>query len=661
MNENDLQKDLNNLANNSLADLKDDGVLNSSNSSENKEETLDANDQGRQTSNEGIVNKDNVVSASTTLPSEVPSLEEKPKKKKSKIVLALIVLLVVASCVFVGYQFLVIRNSKNVITSSISKVFDYASKSITEIDNAMLKYDLKKDVLKSSGTIQVDTDYELLKDLKNVVFDYGASIDLNNEKFYVALGAKENDKDVINGKIYLDSDRLTLDSNILDNPYYVNLEDELDLSEIKSALDELPSLNMSDYNILINKVKKAVLNTIDEKKITNQSDKINIRGKEVNVLTHVYNIDGAETVSLLKAIFESLCEDDSLEILASMTRQDKSKIKSSLESNIKNLDNDKEKKDTITLKIYADTLLGSFRGFDISFKESDKMALELQYVTDGSKGNFMAVLPTVDLNCTDLDCENVNTNTIQGTVDYSNVDKTLKISTEYKELKIDLTYQSKNALSKYISFKAAQDENLIDVVLDFDVNKNGDSLVNNGSVSLNYKNKENHLNATVKMNGTSSVGGSVEQAPNKALNYENMTVDDLEGVLNNFEKALSNSSLKNIFDQLSNLNKSSSKEDFRSDYLDLLEAAQLKATLDQMNGATFTSGVCYDLASLTQFSKYDDFDYSGSVLVTNTNGKFSFQGWLSNEDYIVEGKGSNLKIEDIKDSNYDYASSTCGQ
>ena len=323
MNENDLQKDLNNLANNSLADLKDDGVLNSSNSSESKEETLDANDQGRQTSNEGIVNKDNVVSASTTLPSEVPPLEEKPKKKKSKIVLALIVLLVLASCVFVGYQFLVIRNSKNVITSSISKVFDYASKSITEIDNAMLKYDLKKDVLKSSGTIQVDTDYELLKDLKNVVFDYGASIDLNNEKFYVALGAKENDKDVINGKIYLDSDRLTLDSNILDNPYYVNLEDELDLSEIKSALDELPSLNMSDYNILINKVKKAVLNTIDEKKITNQSDKINIRGKEVNVLTHVYNIDGAETVSLLKAIFESLCEDDSLEILASMTRQDK--------------------------------------------------------------------------------------------------------------------------------------------------------------------------------------------------------------------------------------------------------------------------------------------------------------------------------------------------
>ena len=661
MNENDLQKDLNNLANNSLADLKDDGVLNSSNSSENKEETLDANAQGRQPSNEGIVNKDNVVSASTTLPSEVPPLEEKPKKKKSKIVLALIVLLVVASCVFVGYQFLVIRNSKNVITSSISKVFDYASKSITEIDNAMLKYDLKKDVLKSSGTIQVDTDYELLKDIKNVVFDYGASIDLNNEKFYVALGAKENDKDVINGKIYLDSDRLTLDSNILDNPYYVNLEDELDLSEIKSALDELPSLNMSDYNILINKVKKAVLNTIDEKKITNQSDKINIRGKEVNVLTHVYNIDGAETVSLLKAIFESLCEDDSLEILASMTRQDKSKIKSSLESNIKNLDNDKEKKDTITLKIYADTLLGSFRGFDISFKESDKVVLELQYVTDGFKGNFMAVLPTVDLNCTDLDCKNVNPNTIQGTVDYNNVDKTLKISTEYKELKIDLTYQSKNALSKYISFKAAQDENLIDVVLDFDVNKNGDSLVNNGSVSLNYKNKENHLNATVKMNGTSSVGGSVEQAPSKALNYENMTVDDLEGVLNNFEKALSNSSLKNIFDQFSNLNKSSSKEDFRSDYLDLLEAAQLKATLDQMNGATFTSGVCYDLASLTQFSKYDDFDYSGSGLVTNTNGRFSFQGWLSNEDYIVEGKGSNLKIEDIKDSNYDYASSTCGQ
>ena len=306
-------------------------------------------------------------------------------------------------------------------------------------------------------------------------------------------------------------------------------------------------------------------------------------------------------------------------------------------------------------------MLGSFRGFDISFKESDKVVLELQYVTDGSKGNFMAVLPTVDLNCTDLDCKNVNPNTIQGTVDYSNVDKTLKISTEYKELKIDLTYQSKNALSKYISFKAAQDENLIDVVLDFDVNKNGDSLVNNGSVSLNYKNKENHLNATVKMNGTSSVGGSVEQAPSKALNYENMTVDDLEGVLNNFEKALSNSSLKNIFDQFSNLNKSSSKEDFRSDYLDLLEAAQLKATLDQMNGATFTSGVCYDLASLTQFSKYDDFDYSGSVLVTNTNGRFSFQGWLSNEDYIVEGKGSNLKIEDIKDSNYDYASSTCGQ
>lgn len=526
-NDNNIQNDLNNLANDNLADLKDDGVLNTSNVSPSSVETP--------------------VNNSTNLPSEAPVVN----KKKNRLPFVFVGILLLLAIAFVGYQFLWIRNSKKVMSSSISNVFDYASKSLVEVENSMLNYDLTKDVLKTSGTVQIDTDYEFLKDLSNIVFDYAADIDLHNEKLYFALGAKENGKEILTGKAYIDTDKVTVDSNVFTRPYYFNLDEELDYTGFKKFLEELPVVKLSDFSKLIDKVKKAVITTMDSKKISNQSEKVTIRGKEVSVLAHTYTIDQAEAKNLAKAVLKVLSEDDSLTILASAITQDKQSIKSSLEKAVEQIDsNSSDSSGNIVIKVYGDSLFGKFRGFDVVSTSRDKVIFEAKYVTDGSKGNF-----TIQ--------ESDGSQVIEGTVDYNQKDNSYQIATEVNNVKVNIVYTSKNALSKYISVKAEDKDHLLEITFDFDVNRNGSSLNDKSNITFNYKDGENQFKASIKIDGTSSVGGNVEAAPNNAANVETMDRDEMIAKL---EDAVKNSSLQSFINRLISL--IDSQDDIDYNYID---------------------------------------------------------------------------------------------
>lgn len=556
MNENNnSQEELNQLANMSLNELKEEGALKNADgtspvngennpsiidnsSSQNTSvgvinsslESSNSMNQNDVASTSSELNQSQVVNSNTVLGSDNLS----PKKKKSVIPIVIIGVLVVLVLGFAGYQFLFIRNSKRVITSTVSNVFDMASKTLAEAEQNSIDFNLKNDVLKSKGTIKLDTNIEGIKELSNVLFSYAADVNLKDEKFYISLGAEENNKDIVNAKMYLNANRITIDSNIFPKPYYVDLEEELDFSSIKKVIDELPVMKIQDYRALIEKIKGAVVNSMDEKKMSSQSEKIMIRGKEESVLTHTYSIDYAEASNLMKAILETLGEDDSLEILASALKKDKNTLKKSFDSLAQEIaDSEGSSEVILTVKVYADEFLGNFRGFSISSGSS-----EFTYVTNGTNGNFKvkAVNQQTILKET----------TIEGTVDYDSSKKSYLIHFTNEGIDFDITVASKSVMEMFVEIKMHDATHDMLVSLDMNSSKSGNTMDGNIKVSLSYKDDESDYSGTLTINESASVGGSVEEAPKNASNIDYMTSLEAEEILSKLFDNLSSSSLKGL-------------------------------------------------------------------------------------------------------------------
>lgn len=101
---------------------------------------------------------------------------------------------------------------------------------------------------------------------------------------------------------------------------------------------------------------------------------------------------------------------------------------------------------------------------------------------------------------------------------------------------------------------------------------------------------------------------------------------------------------------------------FRNEFLSLLESAQIKANLDQMGGTILKSPgdtKCYKLSEITQFSKYNDTNYKGSVKVTKkADNTLEYKAWLSNKEFIIKNKDGSVQLSDVVDYTAD-AKDTC--
>ncbi len=99
------------------------------------------------------------------------------------------------------------------------------------------------------------------------------------------------------------------------------------------------------------------------------------------------------------------------------------------------------------------------------------------------------------------------------------------------------------------------------------------------------------------------------------------------------------------------------KSSFQTEFLQLLESAQLRAQSDMMYGnALQTTGntICYCIGdgcsanTLTEFE--NNSDYKGSVLVTNKgSGELEFKGWMYSTSYKIEDKDSSSSKADVSD------------
>ena len=90
---------------------------------------------------------------------------------------------------------------------------------------------------------------------------------------------------------------------------------------------------------------------------------------------------------------------------------------------------------------------------------------------------------------------------------------------------------------------------------------------------------------------------------------------------------------------------------FRTEFLSLLDSAQLKAQTDMLSGYELQKAndtICYCIGKKECGNYLDTFNnkgkYTGSVLVTNTgDGELKFQGWMYSNSYAIEDKNTDVK------------------
>ena len=92
------------------------------------------------------------------------------------------------------------------------------------------------------------------------------------------------------------------------------------------------------------------------------------------------------------------------------------------------------------------------------------------------------------------------------------------------------------------------------------------------------------------------------------------------------------------------------KGSFRTEFLELLNAAQTKAQVDIMNGVIEGTGPnntrCYSIADLATYFDNKN-NYEGSVKVTYTNGQLTIKGFMAGNQHMVNNKDDTLETTDV--------------
>ena len=378
--------------------------------------------------------------ASNNVPAEI--------KKKGNKALKIFIIIAVIAALLVGGFFVVsnvfLVNGKNIVKTSITKVYDYLLDSVDKVEKKTLVIDPSKDNFGVNGNISFSSNYKDdnidLTKLQNYNLSYKSAFDFSNDKMsFDAVLNKDNQK-LLDFMLLIDNQLLSVGSNILSIYTY---QKQLP-SSIKFEFKQ--SVGYSDIKTLITIAKQATLDNIDESKITKESAdrKVGIETKKYTKIT--YTIDA----SILKNIAQAYIDSDSaLDIISRFTSSDKETIKNKLQEFVKDNNNDNELK----LCVYVDGLFGKFAGLSIINSKDSNSSFELDKVDD----NYQFSL-------------NSNNNTIING-NYMSDTKTFNIyySTDYNKLELSIKEISntKNNISvnfEYDSSKVSFDATVENIV-----------------------------------------------------------------------------------------------------------------------------------------------------------------------------------------------------
>lgn len=433
-----------------------------------------------------------------------------PKKKNPaiKIIIAVVALIILAVVGFYCYSSFVLVTGKNVVKTSITKVYDSVISSVDKAEKKMLVIDPSKDIVGVSGNINFGSNYKDdsidLTNLSKYTIKYDSAFDLSKESMFITAILDKEGNDLIDGNILLKNNKLTIGSNKLSlYSYQTSMPSSMNF-EFKQ------SVTLNDVKKLIEKAKVATLNNIDEKSITKTSGKR--QDKNYTKVTYEMNMS-----KMTKDIINAYINDnEAIEILSRLTTLSKEDVTNKLKDELENFDESKN----IYADIYVDNLFGNFIGMTLRNTEG-KETIEI----DNIDGNYQ------------FSMKDDSSYTFKG--NYMSDTKTLNVYYNDDKYSIELSIKEVSDSKINVSFNAGDKNNKLSVDMDIDNVVSG----NKQTIKLGAKVKvvADEENIDFNVNGETNIVKGAEVKDNSSMfvkDINEMTQEELYDIQNKASEVL---------------------------------------------------------------------------------------------------------------------------
>ena len=445
-----------------------------------------------------------------------------PKKKNPaiKIAIAIIAILILAAVGFYCYTSFVLVTGKNVVKTSITKVYDSVISSIDKAEKSFLVIDPSKDVVGVSGNINFGSNYKDsnidLTNLDKYTIKYDSAFDLSKESMFISAILDKEGSDLIDGNILLKNNKLTIGSNKLSlYSYQTDMPSSLDF-EFKQ------SVTLSDIKKLVEKAKVATINGIDEKNITKSNG--SRQNKNYTKVTYELNI-GKISKDIINAYIN---DSEAIEILSRLTSLSKEDVTKKLKDALE----DVGEYDNIFADIYVDNLFGNFVGMTLRNPKSEET-----FELDNIEGNYQ------------FSMKGDSSYTLKG--NYMSDTKTFNIYYSDNTYSVELSIKEVSDSKVNISFNAGYEENKISVNMDLDNVVSGDKqtiklgakvkvTVEEEDIDFNVNSETNIVKgAEIKDNSSMFVKRAEEMTQEELYEIQNKASEVLYSIMYDFMPAMS--------------------------------------------------------------------------------------------------------------------------
>ena len=245
----------------------------SNNEALNGEETLEVN-QTKASTEESInnTNLNEIAAPGTTLgvnpPSENTSPnnnEVKPKNNKKKIIIIISIIIGVILLAIIAL-FVYIKVSFNAGKYLDEKLEEFTT-GVNEVFSAF-NLNSNSDDVRYQGTLKANTNIAQFTGINNATIDFTANYSLVDKIIDLNFEVLNVDTSILNGELYLNENRLVLDSNISDTPLYMDITSTTD-----TAISQEELMNvLNDANYFINKFATFIASALKETALTTKID-----------------------------------------------------------------------------------------------------------------------------------------------------------------------------------------------------------------------------------------------------------------------------------------------------------------------------------------------------------------------------------------------------
>ena len=241
------------------------------------------------------------------------------------------------------------------------------------------------------------TKEELGFDLAAIKLGFESNIDLKNRIFNTLVSASDGTSKP-NIKVQYQDETLFISSNMFKEVIKAELDD-LNMRDLETMFDTLDSVSSSvtydekDVEQVLVSLRDALKDAVNKDDIKTENAKITLDGKEQSVKKYTLTIDKKNVGDVVKAVVESLADDDKMvSMIATTAGVDKSQVKELLKT-VTTKDTLKSISEgmgdvAINIVVYAKGMVNEPVGVDVIVKSGKETVLTFKSTTTDKEDNL---------------------------------------------------------------------------------------------------------------------------------------------------------------------------------------------------------------------------------------------------------------------------------